>query len=86
MIEDEFDQYSETEEQIDSLSEYYSQVTGRNILMGFDNDLEEVYINSSRTNGNEYFESVDDAERRIKQLYSDLILDDEDDYDSLEGF
>ena len=86
MIEDEFDQYAEIEEQAESLEEYYSQVTGRNINIGLDNDLMEVYINSSRTNGNEYFETIDDAERRIKQLYSDLILDDEDDYDSLEGF
>jgi len=86
MIEDEFDQYSEIEEQAESLEEYYSQVTGRNINIRLDNDLMEVYINSSRTNGNEYFETIDDAERRIKQLYSDLILDDEDDYDSLEGF
>lgn len=86
MIEDEFDEYSEIEEQAESLEEYYSQVTGRNIRIGLDNDLLEVYINSSRTNGNEYFETIDDAERRIKQLYSDLILDDEDDYDSLEGF
>lgn len=82
MTEDEF---YEVEGQVESLSEYYSEVTGRNIVAGIDND-DEIFMNSSRTNGNEYFESVRDLERRIKMLYSDLILDDEDDYDSMEGF
>jgi hypothetical protein len=67
--------YEELEEQLMSLSEYYSEATGRNVEMGIDSD-EEIWVNTMRTNGKEYYESVDDAEFRIRQLYSEVFLDD----------
>jgi hypothetical protein len=45
----------------------------------------DVWLDTARTNGREYFESLEEAERRVKLLYSDL-LPDEDDEDLLEGF
>lgn len=66
----------ELEETVDQLSEYYSQVTGRDIGMGVDEDLD-IWINSSRTNGREYVADIEELERRIKLLYQDLIEDDD---------
>lgn len=66
----------ELEETVNQLSDYYSEVTGRDIGMGVDEDLD-IWINSSRTNGREYVESIEELERRIKLLYQDLIEDDD---------
>lgn len=65
----------ELQEQLQSLSEYYSEATGRNIEMGITRD-EEIWVDTIRTNGKEFYESVDDAEYRIKQLYAELFVDD----------
>lgn len=76
--------YEELLEITDHLSEYYSDTTGRNITLGV-NPQHEVWLESVRTNGREHFESLDEAERRLKLLYDDL-LPDEDEIDPLEGF
>jgi hypothetical protein len=65
------------------LSEYYSDTTGRNISLGM--RFNEVWIDSTRTHGREFFDSLEEAERRLKLLYDDL-LPDEDEIDPLEGF
>lgn len=67
------------------LAESWSEITGRGIFAGA-TGTGEVWVDSNRTNGREYFESIADAESRLKMLYYDLIMDDGDDYDSLEGF
>jgi hypothetical protein len=69
------EELEELQEQLESLSEYYSEATGRYVEMGIDTD-EEIWVDTIRTNGREYYESVDDAEFRIKQLYSEVFLDD----------
>jgi hypothetical protein len=65
----------ELQEQLQSLAEYYSEATGRNVEMGVNLD-EEIWIDTMRTNGREFYESVDDAEYRVKQLYAELFVDD----------
>jgi hypothetical protein len=65
-------------------ADYYSDITGRNISMGVDTSLD-VWLDTTRTNGREYFDSLEEAERRVKLLYDDL-LPDEDEIDPLEGF
>lgn len=75
--------HEELLEVTDHLSEYYSDTTGRNITLGVNED--EIWIDSTRTHGREFFDSLEEAERRLKLLYSDL-LPDEDEVDPLEGF
>ena len=65
----------DTQEQLDSLSEYYSEVTGRYIEISMNYDSE-IFIKSNRTNGNEFCETIEDAEDRIKRLYSECFGDD----------
>lgn len=65
----------ELEEQLSSLAEYYSEETGRNVEMGITGDGE-IWMNTRRTNGKEFYESLDDAEFRVRQLYSEVFLDD----------
>lgn len=65
----------ELQEQLQSLSDYYSEATGRNVEMGITRD-EEIWVSTIRTNGREFYESVDDAEFRVRQLYSELFVDD----------
>lgn len=67
------------------LAEYWSEITGRGVFSGA-TGTGEVWIDSNRTNGHEYFESIADAENRLKMLYYDLIMDESDEYDPLEGF
>lgn len=81
MANEEFDEILEAT--ID-VADYYSDITGRNITMGVDASAD-VWLDSNRTNGREYFDSLEEAERRIKLLYDDL-LPDEDEVDPLEGF
>lgn len=76
--------FDELLEEVVGISDYYSDVIGRNISLGVDASLD-VWLDSSRTNGREYFDSLEEAERRVKLLYQDL-LPDEDDEDPLEGF
>lgn len=75
--------YQEMLEITEHLSEYYSDTTGRNISLGM--RFNEVWIDSTRTHGREFFDSLEEAERRLKLLYDDL-LPDEDEIDPLEGF
>lgn len=76
--------YEELIEEVSGISDYYSDILGRNIGLGVDASFD-VWLDSGRTNGREYFESIEEAERRVKLLYQDL-LPDEDDEDPLEGF
>lgn len=76
--------FEELLEEVSGVSDYYSDIIGRNIDLGVDASFD-VWLDSSRTNGREYFESLEEAERRVKLLYSDLLPDSDDD-DSLEGF
>lgn len=76
------DEYEELEEQLYSLAEYYSEATGRNVELGISED-HDIWLDTMRTNGKEYYESVDDAESRIKELYSEVFMD--DNLDFLEG-
>lgn len=79
----EYEDADEVKEVLDNLSDYYAVITGSRVSMGLDANYD-VWIDSGRTNGREYFESVEEAEERIKRLY-DL----EDDYDysnPLDGF
>jgi len=78
----EYEDIDEVREVLDNLSDYYAVVTGSRISMGVDANID-VWVDSSRTNGREYFESIEEAEDRIKRLYD---LEDEDDYNALDGF
>jgi hypothetical protein len=69
--------YEELEEVVGELGNYYSETIGRNVDMGVDADLD-IWFSSSRTNGREYVDSIEELERRIKLLYGDLIEDDDD--------
>lgn len=78
----EYEDIDEVREVLDNLSDYYAVVTGSRISMGVDANID-VWVDGSRTNGREYFESIEEAEDRIKRLYD---LEDEDDYNALDGF
>lgn len=79
----EYEDIEEVREVLDNLSDYYAVITGSRISMGVDANID-VWVDSSRTNGREYFESIEEAEDRIKRLYE---LDRDDDYsDPLAGF
>lgn len=71
------------EDDVYEISEYFTEVTGRVINAGIESG--EIWMSSNRTNGKEYFDSIDELEFRLKMLYSELLMD--DDYrDPLEGF
>lgn len=72
--EETFDEYEEMQETLNELSEYYSSATGRNIALGVDRDLD-LWLESSRTNGKEYFDSISGIEERLRSLYSDFVSD-----------
>lgn len=78
------EEIDEIMEATNDIADYYSDITGRNIVMGVDASAD-VWLDTNRTNGREYFDSLEEAERRIKLLYDDL-LPDEDEVDPLEGF
>lgn len=82
MADEDYDEITET---LDSLSEYYSNVIGRSISLGIDSNSD-VWIDCNRTYGREYFDSVQEAERRLELLYSDYLDDGTDNQDPLEGF
>ncbi len=75
MFSEEFDELVEAGE---ALSDYFSGITGSNILVGAD-ATGDVWISSTRTNGREYLESIQEAERRLELLYSDYFDDDDTD-------
>lgn len=79
----EYEDIDEVREVLDNLSDYYAVITGSRISMGVDANID-VWVDSSRTNGREYFESIEEAEDRIKRLYE--IDDDLDSGDGLEGY
>jgi hypothetical protein len=74
----------EIAEAIDGLSEYYSSISGHLVNLGITDD-DDIWIASHRTNGKEYLESIQEAERRLEILYSDLMIDDGYTTDPLEG-
>ena len=74
--------YEELEEIVNDLGNYYSETIGRNVETGVDADLD-IWFSSSRTNGREYVDSLDELDRRMKLLYRDLIEDDEEDLDEI---
>lgn len=79
----EYESVEEVREILDNLSDYYAVITGSRVSMGVDANYD-VWIDSSRTNGREYFEGIEEAEERLKRLYE---LDNDDDYsDPLAGF
>lgn len=79
----EYENIDEVKEILDNLSDYYAVITGNRVDMGVDANLD-VWIDSGRTNGREYFQDIQEAEYRIKQLYD---LDGDDDYnDPLAGY
>lgn len=61
-------------EQLAELGSYYSEVTGRYVEVGDDNG--DLYINTIRSY--EYCETLDDVDRRIKQLYPECFIEDYD--------
>jgi hypothetical protein len=64
----------ELQEALEPIAEYYSEITGRNISLNATEECE-IRLHTSR-NDVEYFESIDEAEFRIKQLYKELFFDD----------
>jgi hypothetical protein len=83
---DHSDKWIEMNEQATQLAETYTEITGTIIQADVDNNLEEFWISSNRTNGREYFYSIEEADRRLRQLYSDLLADDGDYSDPYEGY
>jgi hypothetical protein len=79
------DRWIEMNEEATQLADYYTEMTGTNVEADVENNLEEFWIRSSRTNGKEYFESIRDADRRLRQLYEELLPDDGDYSDPYEG-
>lgn len=71
------------EEQLNLLSEYYSETLGLDVRTGIEGG--DVWVSCGRTNGREYFEEVSELENRVKILYYEMLVD--DDYsDPLEGW
>jgi hypothetical protein len=80
------DKWLELNEQANQLAEAYTEITGTSIQADIDNNLEEFWISSNRTNGREYFYSIEEAEQRLRQLYEDLLVDNGDTTDPYEGY
>lgn len=79
----EYESVEEVREILDNLSDYYAVITGSRVSMGVDANID-VWVDSSRTNGREYFDSIEEAEERIKRLYD--LEDDDGTYEPLVGF
>lgn len=79
------DKWIEGNDQATELADYYTEISGSNVLAGIEDNLEEFWVSSNRTNGREYFESIEEADRRLKILYQDLLPDDGDYSDPYEG-
>jgi hypothetical protein len=82
---DRSDRWIEMNEEANQLADYYTEMTGTNVEADVENNLEEFWIRSNRTNGKEYFESIEEADRRLRQLYEELLPDDGDYSDPYEG-
>ena len=79
------DKWIEGHEQAQDLADYYTEISGSDVHADIENNLEEFWISSNRTNGKEYFESIEEADRRLRQLYEELLPDDGDYSDPYEG-
>jgi len=79
------ERWIEMNEQATQLADSYTEITGTIIQADVDSNLEEFWISSNRTNGREYFYSIQEADRRLQQLYEDYLLDDGDYSDPYEG-
>lgn len=77
------DRWIDLSDEADGLAEYYSEMTGKDIHIIM-TDYEEFFIETPRT-GKEYFSSLRDADKRLKQLYEDILIDDGDYSDPYEG-
>jgi hypothetical protein len=82
---DHSDKWLELTDEAEQLADYYAEITGSNISAGVANNLDEFWIRSNRTNDMEYFGSIQEADRRLKQLYEDMLPDDGDYSDPYEG-
>lgn len=69
------DDLEDVTEMLMELSDYYSTITGRNVELGYDEDLD-FWLESGRTNGREYFDEISEVEHRVRMLYSDKLGDD----------
>lgn len=69
-------------EQLELLMEYYSETLGTDVRTGIEGG--DLWLSCNRTNGREYFESVDELEFRVKVLYDEYLMDDYS--DPLEGW
>lgn len=82
MANDNFDEVCEV---VSNLSDYYSDITGRNVDLGVDSGGD-IWISGYRTYGKEYFPTVQEAERRLEILYESYLTDNGDTTDPLEGY
>ena len=78
------DRMLELYDEASGLEEYYSELTGKAINI-FVEGYEDIRIETSRTSGNEHFASMREVDNRLKQLYSDILIDDGDTTDPYAG-
>lgn len=67
------------------LADYYSTIIGRNISIGIDN-ISGVWLSAGRTNGREYFDTIQEVEERMSQLYPEFLDLYDEGYDPLADF
>jgi hypothetical protein len=82
---DRSERWNELQDEAYGLAEYYTEATGREITIGVDNSYE-IYVEAPRISGREYFESLSDADDRLKQLYSEMLIEYSDQYGQVEDF
>lgn len=83
---DHSDRWIDMNDEAEQLADYYTQLTGTSVKVGVENNLEDYWVSSNRTSGNmEYFGSIEEADRRLRMLYEDLLPDDGDYSDPYEG-
>ena len=75
--------FDEANEMASGLSDYYSNLTGRNVDVGIDGNGD-IWVSGYRTSGREYFSSLEEAERRLEIVYQNYLPDDGDISDPLE--
>jgi hypothetical protein len=80
------DKWLEMTDEAEQLADYYTQLTGTSVKVGVENNLEDFWVSSNRTNDMEYFATIEEAERRLRILYEDLLPDDGDYTDPYEEF
>jgi len=66
--------YDEIQESVSNIADYYSDISGKFISAGVSGD-DDIWVSSSRTNGREYFDSVQELERRLEIIYADYLID-----------